>query len=54
MFDVNITITPGILIVLMSWLCGTIYSIIRKEDYGIKLAFWITVFYGLYITSPHH
>jgi len=44
----NIEVTTGVAIVVLAWICGTTYSIIRKNPEGIQCAFWITVGYALF------
>ena len=44
----DIVITTGIAIVALSWICGTIYAIIRNDGRGLQVAVDITVVYGIY------
>ncbi len=44
----NIEITAGIAIVALSWICGTIYSIIRRNPAGLEGAVTVTCLYGLF------
>lgn len=44
----NIEITTGIAILIIAWICGTIYSTVRKNPAGIEAAFMITVGYGIF------
>lgn len=44
----NIEITAGVAIVALSWICGTMYSILRKNLAGVEGAVTVTIAYGVF------
>lgn len=48
MISVDINLTTGTVILIVIWIICGLYSIIKKDNYGIDIAFFVSVLYGLY------